>query len=132
MIEHSQEDALVRKIVVTQRTRQSVWGWPAVLNLTLGGTGAGFFYLLSYFLAILNGGIPVGTGIVAAAFIALGFLALTLEMGGPFRGGYLLSHVGSIMDVTGDSGWGAAFFIGAIPHLFYPHRVFEFSWLCQL
>lgn len=122
MIEHSQGDALVRKIVVTQRTRQSVWGWPAVLNLTLGGTGAGF-YLLSYFLAILNGGMPVGTGIVAAVFIGLGFLSLTLEAGRPFRGGYLLNHVGRSW-MSRETLAGAAFFIGAILHLFYPHRVF--------
>ncbi len=107
MIEHSQEDALVRKIVVTQRTRQSVWGWPAVLDLTLGRLGAGF-YLLSYFLAILNGGMPVGTGIVAAAFIALGFLSLTLEAGRPFRR-ISIEPCGSIMDVTGDSGWSCLF-----------------------
>lgn len=101
-----------------------MWGWPAVLNLTLGGTGAGF-YLLSYTLAILNGGMSVDAGIVSAALIGFGFLSLSLEAGRPFRGGYLLNHVGRSW-MSRETLAGATFFVGVILNLFYPHWIFRF------
>ena len=77
--------------------RQSVWGWPAVANLTLVGAGAGCFLLA----ALLRGlddefrlafsGVPLL--IVAPGVALLGVLALTPEVGRPWRARWLLVNL---------------------------------------
>ena len=73
--------------------KQKVWGWPGVVNFTLGGMASGF-YLLSSLLMVLQDGMlglsqPAGFKLVAPALIGLGFLALTTEAGHPLRARYL-------------------------------------------
>ena len=58
--------------------QQRTWGWPAVVNLTLGGSGAGL-YLLGTFFSKLEQPWPVETQLIAyqilaPAIVCLGFL----------------------------------------------------------
>jgi len=79
-----------------QPKRQSVWGFPAVANFILGGTGAGFYLLFSVYelqAGPLPGPQSGGAEILSPLLVCLGFLALTLEVGRPFRGVYLLSNL---------------------------------------
>lgn len=73
--------------------KQTVWGWPAVANFTLGGAGAGL-YLLGLLLQALRGGaMPAAVQVGAPALAAAGLLTLAAEAGRPLRGLGLLRHL---------------------------------------
>jgi DMSO reductase anchor subunit len=85
------------KMELIRSKKQKVWGWPGVVNFTLGGM-AGGFYLLSSLLMVLRYGMlglsqPAGFKLVAPALMGLGFLALTTEAGHPLRARYLLRYL---------------------------------------
>jgi DMSO reductase anchor subunit len=66
--------------------RQSLWGWPAVANFTLGGLGAGW-----YAMAVLAAGLDRTPGVIVASWTApvlvlAGFTAVAAEAGRPLRG----------------------------------------------
>lgn len=66
--------------------RQSLWGWPAVANFTLGGLGAGW-----YAMAVLAAGLDRTPGLIVAswtapALVLAGFTAVAAEAGRPLRG----------------------------------------------
>jgi DMSO reductase anchor subunit len=74
---------------IVKLRQQRIWRLPAVINFTLGSTGAGY-YLLATLEAVLAGeGAVVGRGtidgVIAAACILAGFFALTFEAGNPLK-----------------------------------------------
>jgi DMSO reductase anchor subunit len=74
--------------------QQPVWGWPAVLNFSMGGAGAGFFLVLT--LMQRWSGIPRTLRpwmVVGPLLLILGFAALALEAGRPFRARFVLRHL---------------------------------------
>jgi DMSO reductase anchor subunit len=77
--------AVTREEMIPAR-QQSVWGWAAVANFTLGGLGAGW-----YTMAVLAAGLDRTPGVVAAswaapALVLAGFIAVAGEAGRPLRG----------------------------------------------
>lgn len=84
-------------VVILPKKRQRIWEWPAVVNLTLGGTGAGMYLLdrLHAFLGIqwLQDSLLLNIPLLAALLVGLGFLSLTLEAGKPLRGYRLFSRL---------------------------------------
>ena len=103
--------------------RQRTWGWPAVVNLTLGGTGAGL-YLLGMLLAPFSQawtdeGQFVAFALLAAAVVGLGFLTLALEAGRPLRAYRLFRRLsGSWMSV--ESLAGLLFIVSAVASYWLP------------
>ncbi len=80
-----------------QPGKVKAWGWPAVANFVLAGSGAGFYLLVS-FCQLVGAGSPSGTlsapvGLLSSALVCLGFIAVSLEGGRPMRGIYLLSNL---------------------------------------
>jgi DMSO reductase anchor subunit len=77
--------------------KQKVWGWPAVVNFTLGGMATGF-YLLSFPIVILPNSVlgPFESALfklLPPVLVGLGFLVLTIEAGRPLRSYHLLRHL---------------------------------------
>ena len=73
--------------------RQILWGWPAVVNFTLGGIGAGL-----YGTAVLAAGFERTAAVVLASWLApllvlAGFAAVAGEAGRPLRGPRVLWKV---------------------------------------
>lgn len=73
--------------------RQVLWGWPAVINFTLGGLGAGW-----YVVALLAAGFERSPGVTAASWAApvlvlAGFAAVAAEAGRPLRGPRVLMRL---------------------------------------
>jgi formate-dependent nitrite reductase membrane component NrfD len=87
------QKTVVRTIELIPSTRQEAWGWPAVINLFLGGAGAGLF-LFSFAAKITQEGSSqlskkFDFEIIGLLLVLAGFLFLTVEAGKPLRGGYL-------------------------------------------
>jgi len=107
---------------------QRSWGRPAVVNLTLGGAGAGF-YLLGVLLTILernrfDQAQLVSFQLLAPAIVCFGFFALSLEAGRPSRVLHLLRNIlSSWMSI--ESLAGALFIVATFTDWFYPHFVFK-------
>jgi len=80
--------------------KQTVWRWPAVINFSLGGMGAGL-YLWGVLLTGLKGAqwstpfafLPFALKVGGPILVGLGLLSLTHEAGRPFRGYNLWRHV---------------------------------------
>ena len=79
--------------------KQNVWQLPAVLNLTLGGIGAGF-YLLSLFLIFPQSSEwtqslaqTAATKLLGPFLVSVGLLSLTTEAGHPMKSIYLLRNL---------------------------------------
>jgi len=75
-----------------------VWSWPAIVTLSLVGTGAGL-YLLGTFLSLMPragelGGAMLLFKLLSPVLAFLGFLMLLLEAGQPLRGRFLLRGLG--------------------------------------
>jgi formate-dependent nitrite reductase membrane component NrfD len=75
--------------------RQTLWGWPAVINFVLGGLGAGW-----YIVALLAAGLERSPGVTAASWAApvlvlAGFAAVAGEAGRPLRGPRVLRRLGT-------------------------------------
>jgi phenylacetyl-CoA:acceptor oxidoreductase 27-kDa subunit len=66
---------------------QSVWGWPALVNFSVGGAGAG----LCVWSVLL--GLEAWWPLLGASLILLGFMTLTLEAGRPLRAVYALANL---------------------------------------
>lgn len=72
---------------------QTLWGWPAVANFALGGTGAGL-----YVAAAVVAGLGSSPGLTIAswlgpALVLAGFAAVALEAGRPLRGPRVFTRV---------------------------------------
>ena len=80
--------------------KQTVWRWPAVINFSLGGMGAGL-YLWGLLLTWVRGEwwttpfafVPLALKVGGPLLVALGLLSLTHEAGRPLRGYNLWRHV---------------------------------------
>ncbi|MDQ7029704.1 MAG: DmsC/YnfH family molybdoenzyme membrane anchor subunit [Ardenticatenia bacterium] len=74
--------------------KQTVWRWPAVVNFSLGGMGAGL-YLWGLLWSWFQGELPTPFvfKVGGPLLVALGLLSLTHEAGRPLRGYNLWRHV---------------------------------------
>jgi phenylacetyl-CoA:acceptor oxidoreductase 26-kDa subunit len=78
--------------------KQSAWQVPALLNLILGGLGAGF-YVITLLTLPQNGGwtqSPLQCAVIkllGPAFVSLGLVSLTTEAGHPLNSIYLLTNL---------------------------------------
>ena len=79
--------------------KQNAWKIPAVLNLTLGGMGAGY-YLIALLLIVPHSADWIQSLAQAALFkllgpllVCIGLLSLTVEAGHPFKSIYLLTNL---------------------------------------
>lgn len=105
-------------------TKQKAWGWPAVLNFTLGGTGTGY-YLVTFLTSIFDGRTYAEpfrtlTGLLAAAIVALGFLGLITEIGRPSRVHHVIRHIAQSW-ISRETVVGVVFIVTAIFDAIYPH-----------
>lgn len=120
-------DSMVN-LEIVPHMKQSSWGRPAVVNLTLGGAGAGF-YLISVLLSFLDQNRFDQTQLVsfqllAPAIVCCGFLALSLEAGRPVRAPYLLRNLfGSWMSI--ESLAGGIFIVTVVLHWFLSYFVIK-------
>lgn len=104
--------------------KQTVWGWPAVANFSLGGMGTGL-YLSGVLLLALRGGDLPAAGMFklgGPALAGLGLLALTSEAGRPLRGLNLLRHLGRSW-MSREALAAAIFIPAAVLEYFLPHPV---------
>jgi phenylacetyl-CoA:acceptor oxidoreductase subunit 2 len=104
--------------------KQKVWGWPAVVNFTLGGLSTGF-YLLHSVTLLLQDGVgsltePAGYKLFAPLLTCLGFLSLTVEAGRPLRSRFLLRHLRRSW-MSRETLAAAVFVPAAVIDWFYPH-----------
>ena len=72
---------------------QTLWGWPAVINLALGGLGAGW-----YIVAVLAAALERSPGVTAASWagpllVLAGFAVVAGEAGRPLRGPRVLRRL---------------------------------------
>jgi formate-dependent nitrite reductase membrane component NrfD len=86
-------DEMTPPVELIPARRQILWGWPAVVNFTLGGVGAGL-----YATAVLAAGFERTTAVVLASWLApllvlAGFAAVAGEAGRPLRGPRVLWKV---------------------------------------
>jgi DMSO reductase anchor subunit len=82
-----------RPLELITDTPQTSWGMPAVLNLTLGGLGAGFYVAAA---AAAGLGLTGAMGLAAwlgPALVLTGFAAVAAEAGRPLRGARVLRGV---------------------------------------
>ncbi len=107
-----------------QAKKQKVWGWPGVVNFTLGGMASGFYLLGSLSMVLRDGMVglsqPAGFKLVAPALIGLGFLALTTEAGHPLRARYLLRYLRRSW-MSRETLAGALFVPAAVLDWLFPH-----------
>lgn len=103
--------------------RQRSWGWLAVLSLSLGGAGAGF-YLIGSLIGILGRSMSdqnqfVSFQILAPIIVCCGFLTLSIEAGRPIRAYRLFNPFsGSWMSI--ESCAGGIFIFTALSNWFFP------------
>lgn len=69
---------------------QQLWRWPAVLNFTLGGLGAGFYVVAVVAAAAGAPRVLEAAPWLGPALVLLGFAAVATEAGRPLRGGRVL------------------------------------------
>jgi len=84
---------MTRPVELIPSRRQTLWGWPAVLNFALGGLGAGL-----YVAAVVAAGFGRSPAVTVAswlgpALVLAGFAAVATEAGRPFRGARVLTRV---------------------------------------
>ena len=77
--------------------RQRTWGWPAVINLTLGGTGSALYLFGAFFSVfshhwLLDAQI-ISFKLMAPVIVCIGFLSLTMEAGKPLRAFRLFKNI---------------------------------------
>jgi phenylacetyl-CoA:acceptor oxidoreductase 26-kDa subunit len=79
--------------------KQNVWQLPAVLNLTLGGMGAGFYLITLLLILPQNADWTQSLAqtavfkLLGPALVSLGLLSLTTEAGHPLNSIYLLTNL---------------------------------------
>jgi len=101
---------------------QRLWGWPAVLNFTLGGMGAGL-----YATAVLAAGLGRPPAVAWATWIApllvlAGFAAVAGEAGRPLRGPRVLWRVRTSW-MSRELWLGGAFVLFAVADIAFPLRL---------
>lgn len=108
---------------LVQPRKQKVWGWPGVINFSLGGMAAAYYLLISL-LALLRDSHsiaqPAWLKLLAPALTCLGFLALTTEAGHPLRGRHLLRYLRSSW-MSRETLAGAIFVLTALLDWLFPH-----------
>jgi len=110
--------------------RQESWKWPAVINLTFGGAGAGL-YLLCMFFIILGHNMPdefqfISFQFLAPIIVCCGFLALSFEAGRPLRAYHLFGNLhGSWMSI--ETLAGGIFALVSLISRFSPYLVFKIT-----
>lgn len=125
IVEQSPSEAYeATKMNFVQPTQQKAWGWPAIANFFLGGIATGF-YLLSFLLILLQGGVtdisqPMMFKLLAPMLAGIGFLALTIEAGRPMRARHLLRHL-SHSWMSRETLAGAIFIPAALLDWLFPH-----------
>lgn len=72
---------------------QTVWGWLAVGNFFLGGTGAGAYVLAVLLHALVGAPAVSAVAVAAAACVLGGFGCVALEAGRPLRGLRVLTNL---------------------------------------
>jgi DMSO reductase anchor subunit len=77
--------------------RQTIWGWPAIINFTFGSAGAAL-YFVSSFLELFRGTVSGSTAylipqMMGVGFVSLGFFTLAFEAGRPFKARFLLGNL---------------------------------------
>jgi DMSO reductase anchor subunit len=91
------EDNAPEEAEILKPLKQGVWGWPAVVNFVLGGTGAGMFIvggLIGFFDKNLLNVVPYKDfGLYSACLAGVGLAAPGIEAGRPLRAIYLLSNL---------------------------------------
>jgi DMSO reductase anchor subunit len=87
--------AEARPVTLLPARPQRLWGWPAVVNFSAGGLGAGL-YVVSALAAGAEGtpGLRVAAWL-GPALVAVGFAAVAVEAGRPWRGPRVLVRLGS-------------------------------------
>jgi DMSO reductase anchor subunit len=84
-----------RPVTLLPAQPQRLWGWPAVVNFSAGGLGAGL-YAVSALAAELGPSPALGVAAwLGPALVALGFGAVAVEAGRPWRGPRVLARLGS-------------------------------------
>lgn len=83
--------------ILIQATRHEIWGWPAVVNLLMGSTAAGYylFSLLNIELCQqIKAVFPLFRyNFITPILVATGLITVGIEAGSPLRGIFLLHHL---------------------------------------
>ena len=82
----------MNKRVLIEPVQQTIWQWPAVVNLICGGTACGYC-LLSLIAQRSDGSGTCLASMVAPALVLIGFGAVAVESGRPSAARYLLHHL---------------------------------------
>jgi hypothetical protein len=86
------DDAAPAPVPLLPGAPQRLWGWPAVVNFSLGGTGAGLYAMA----AVAGSGTALRTAAWLGPLLVLaGFAAVATEAGRPLRGARVLRRVRS-------------------------------------
>lgn len=109
------------KTVIPAR-KQSVWGWPAVVNFSLGGIGTGLYVIGALLVRHGGGGTEAVTllKLGGPALVGVGLLTLTAEAGRPLRGANLLRNLGRSW-MAREAVAAALFMMVAALDRFFPH-----------
>jgi len=118
------------KTELIRTKRERAWGWPAVINFTLGGAGAGL-YLLSFVYDLLQTSpnteaLRNASNILSPILISIGFFAVSLESGQPSRSIYILSNLKSSW-ISIELMAGILFIITALADLFFHSAVLHMT-----
>lgn len=114
------------KVQFVEAKKQTVWGWPAVINFILSGTAVGF-YVLGNLVVMLPGCshivfLPVAIHLLPPVLVGLGFACLTIELGRPFRGHQVFRRVHNSR-ISQESLVGIVFVFLAISNWISPHPI---------
>ncbi len=116
----------MRNIEVIPALRQQAWGWPALANFILGGIGAGLYLVCFLTDFFQNGLLSISNNttdrLLGPLTTILGFAALGLEAGRPFRALYLLRNMRS-SSLSKETFLWACFIVTAILDWAVPHPV---------
>lgn len=109
-------------VVLIPAEQQTLWGWPAVANFTLGGLGAGL-----YLVAGLAAGLERSPAVAVAAWLApalvlAGFAAVATEAGRPLRAMRVLTRVRTSW-MSRELWLGGAFVLLAAADIAFPLRL---------
>lgn len=115
---------LAQPVELIPGQQQSLWGWPAVVNFALGGLGAGF-----YVVAVAASGFHPSPAVMLGSWLGpllvlLGFAAVAAEAGRPFRGGRVLTRIGTSW-MSRELWIGGVFVVCAVADLLSPWRPYR-------